>query len=189
MLMDNGDFDGIDDRVILFILSIIYISGFIFMGAILQLPFTESFKSAWMYYIAPVTQPGQIIRGAIKACLSKFFFSIALVVVLLGLYLFGPAIIPNLLFGFGNVWLMCNMLSWLAMDRLPFSVSIKNQKRGEISSRNIFMLIALPLFGIPHYFLFHHPVILSSLSAITITAGTVILYYTGNISWKFIKEV
>ena len=188
LLMDNGDFGGIDDRAILFILSIIYISGFIFMGAILQLAFTENFKSAWVYYIAPVTQPGQILRGAIKACLSKFFFPIALVVILSGLILFGTAVIPNFLFGFGNVWLMCNMLSWLAMDRLPFSISIKNQKKGEISTRNIFMLIALPIFGIPHYFLFHHPIILSGLSVITITAGTMILLNTRKISWKYIKE-
>jgi hypothetical protein len=189
LAIDNADFSSVDERAIFFILSIIYISGFVFMGAVLQLAFTENFKSAWVYYIAPVTQPGQIIRGSIKACLSKFLFPIAVVVILSGLILFGTAVIPNFLFGFGNVWLMCNMLSWLAMDRLPFSISIKNQKKGEISTRNFFMLIALPFFGIPHYFLFHHPVILSCLSIITITAGTIILIYTGNISWKYIKEV
>jgi len=50
------------------------------------------------------------------------------------------------------------------------------------------MLIALPIFGIPHYFLFHHPIILSGLSVITITAGIMILLYTRKISWKYIKE-
>ncbi len=187
-LVNTAHFYVDDSQAILFILSIIYISSFIFMGAMLQLPFTENFRAAWIYRISPVSQPGPIFRGAIKACLSKFFLSIALVVTILAILLFGASILPNLLFGFGNVFLMCSLFSWLAMDRLPFSISIKNQVKGEIASRNVFMLIALPLFGIPHYFLFNHPVILCSISVVTIPSAAVILHFTKNISWKYIKE-
>jgi len=169
------------------ILSVIYISSFIFMGGMLQLPFTENFKAAWVYLASPVTHPGEIIRGAIKVCLTKFLFSMIIIVTVVGLLLFGPSIIPNLVFGFSNVFLMCTILGWIAMDRLPFSISIKNQGKGQITFRNLFMLFALGFFGIPHYFLFHHPIIMSIISVFTLTAAILILHFTKNIQWANIK--
>ena len=178
--VDNG-------RLTFLVLSVIYISSFIFMGGLLQLPFTENFRAAWVYFASPIIHPGEIIRGSIKVCLAKFFLPIIIIVTILGLFLFGPTILPNLLFGFSNVFLMCTILGWIAMDRLPFSISIKNQAKGQITFRNLFMLIALGFFGIPHYFLFHHPIIMCSLSVFILTAAILLLHFTKDIRWANIK--
>ncbi len=189
MLIDTSFTEIHDSRMIILILSMIYFSVFIFMGAVLQLPFSEQFRSGWIYFIAPVENPGLIIRGAIKACLIKFLLIPICFLTIFGLSIFGWAIIPNLIFGFGNLLLMCVGFSWLAMNKLPFSIPLKDQRKGTLTLRNVFMLLILPVFVLPHYLLFNHPVFLLILSVITWTMGLVGLYYTRHISWNYMKGI
>ena len=177
-----------NDKLIIIILSLIYFTSFIFMGGVLQIPYTENFKAAWIYFISPLNEPGLIMRGSIKALLLKFFIPLVAILSMAGVIFLGPGIIPNLFFGFSNVFLTCVILSWLAMDRFPFSIPLKNQARGSVTARNFFILFAVGFFGIPHYFLFRHPIIMSCLAVITLSIAWFFLYYTRTISWKNIKE-
>jgi hypothetical protein len=76
----------------------------------------------------------------------------------------------------------------MAMDRFPFSIPIKNQAKGSVTARNFFILFAIGFFGIPHYFLFRHPIIMSCIAVITFSVAWFFLHYTKTISWKNIKE-
>jgi len=181
LLMDNT-------RARLMILTVIYLSSILFMGAIYQLPFYEQFKAAWLYYSPPLIGPGQVISGSIKAMVVKFYLPVVIILTIAGIALFGVRILPNLVCGLGNVFLLCMMYSWLLMDRLPFSVSPKRAGEGQTTFRNMFMLIGLPLFGLPHYFLFDFPIVLCVVGVVTITIGYIVLRYTKGIGWEYMKE-
>jgi hypothetical protein len=107
---------------------------------------------------------------------------------IIGISFFGIQLLPNLVFGLGNVFLICALYSWVAMDRLPFSLSPKVAAEGQTTFRNMFMLLALPFFALPHYFLFDFPIVISVIAALTITAGVIALRYMKSISWSYVKD-
>lgn len=170
------------------ILSVIYLSGIIYMGAIFQMPYYDNFRASWVYFSAPLSRPGPILRGALKACLIRFFAPVVVLLMIMGVALFGIAMMPNLIYGLSNVFLVGTLYSWVVIDRLPFSVSSKMASQGSTTFRTVFILIALPIFGAPHYFLFDYPVALYCISLVTFTAGFFVLRYTHSVSWGYVND-
>jgi len=119
--------------------------------------------------------------------LVKFFAPLTLLITILGVSVFGFQLLPNLLFGLSNVLLVCLLYSWLVMNRLPFSVSPKLAAAGQASYLNIVMLIVLPIFAAPHYFLFDFPWVLCIGSVCTIGGALGVLYYVKGISWEYLN--
>ena len=185
--MDPDSMTLLTSRMKFVILSVIYLSCVIYMGAVYQLPYYDNFKASWIYFAAPLRIPGLIISGALKACFVKFFMPVVVTLTVVGIFLFGMTIVPNLLFGLGNVFLVGTLYSWVVMDRLPFSVSPKLVAQGQTTFRNIFMLIALPIFALPHYFLFNFPVVLCIIAIVSISTGWMVLRYTKSISWGYVN--
>ncbi|HQW03392.1 MAG TPA: hypothetical protein PLR30_12990 [Saprospiraceae bacterium] len=169
------------------ILSAIYLSSLVYMSAVFQLPYYSNFKAAWIYYAPPLSRPGALLQGAVKACLLKFFIPVALILVILGVSIFGIMLLPNLLFGLGNIFLASTLYSWLVMNKLPFSVSPKMATAGQTTYRTMFMIIILPLFGAPHYFLFDFPWVLCIGSLFTIGGGLMVLNYIKRIGWGYLS--
>ena len=169
------------------IITMIYFSSILYMSAIAQVHYHEQFKAAWVYYSTPLHRPGFIIRGAFKAMMAKFFWTTMMILLIAGLLIFGPGVLPNLVCGFGNVFLLSAMFSWLWVNKLPFSISPKKAGENQSTFRNIAMLIGLPLFGVPHYFLFDFPIVLCIIGVITFSAGWLVLRYTWGIGWDQLK--
>jgi hypothetical protein len=170
------------------ILFILYLNSLLYMSAIAQIYYHEHFKAAWLFWTPPLVRPGEIIRGAIKALMAKFLWTTLLILGIAGLLIFGPGIIPNLVCGFGNVFLIASLFSWLWVEHLPFSLPPKQAGENQSTFRNIVLWLALPLFGIPHYFLFDFPIVLCIIGVITFSAGWMVLMYTKGIAWSQITE-
>jgi ABC-2 type transport system permease protein len=47
------------------------------MTAIYQLIYSEKYKASWIYYITPVATPGQLLTGALKSLMAKFYLPLA----------------------------------------------------------------------------------------------------------------
>ncbi len=175
-------------KIKLLTLSVIYLSCIIYIGAIFQMPYYDNFKASWVYFSAPLSRPGPILRGALKACLIRFFVPVVVLLMIMGVALFGIAMMPNLLCGLSNVFLISTLYSWVVIDRLPFSVSSKMASQGGTTFRTVFILIGLPFFGAPHYFLFDYPLVLYCISVVTFSAGFFVLSYTKSVSWEYVNE-
>ena len=169
-------------------LMTVYLSCMICVTALYQLPYSEQYKSAWIYYVPPLERPGIILRGALKVCMVKFVLPLVFLISFLSIGLVGVEILPNLIFGFGSVFLGIILYAWVLLVRLPFSFPLKNTAEGNFSIRNMFMLIILPIFGIPQYFLFEYSWVLWILSAVVITAALIGLRYMSGIQWSHLKE-
>ena len=182
------DFGQIPDKTKFRMLVFLYLSCMIYVSALFQLPFYSKPKSAWVYYSPPLVNPGEIMSAAIRVCLVKFFLPVVLFLSIASVALLGTMIIPNLLFGFSNVFLGGVLYAWLVMDRLPFSVPLQKASEGNSAFRNFFMLLFLPIMGLPHYFLFDYPIVLCIGSIITATTAYFVLRNTRNISWGYVKE-
>ncbi|HET9569913.1 MAG TPA: hypothetical protein VFP20_00680 [Bacteroidales bacterium] len=135
------------------LLVVIYMSSMLLSSAMLQLPYSDKFKASWLFFVAPVDKPGLVISGAVKCVMVLFFVPLALVLVVLGLVLQGPAILPNLLLGCLNVLVIGSLLAYIMVKNLPFSVAQDGASGGGTFIRSMLLLLLPGGFGLIHYFL------------------------------------
>ncbi|MGN6508212.1 MAG: hypothetical protein ACTHLD_01965 [Chitinophaga sp.] len=134
---------------------LIYISSFAFITAISNIVYSDKFKAAWVYYAAPVKAPGEILIGAFKATLVKFFLPFYLLIVLFSLGVWGLRILPDLLLGFVNVVLINLLFAVIYLRKLPFSAQI-NVKQGAGNFMKGLTVMAIPgAIGFAHFGLRH----------------------------------
>jgi len=151
----------------------VYLSCIICISALYQLPYSDQYKAAWIYYSTPLGRPGVILTGAVKACMVKFYLPFVVIITLASLFLFGVSIVPNLVFGFSSVFLAILLYALFLSDKLPFSMPIKKAAENQSFFRNIAMIIFLPVFGIPQYFLFDYSWVLLG-SSVVVWGGVLI---------------
>lgn len=130
---------------------LIYISSFVFLTAISNLMYSDKYKAAWIYYAAPLVSPGQLLMGAFKATLMKFFVPFYLVVAVFTLYMWGLKTLPDLLLGFVNVVLINLLFALIFLRKLPFSSEQNIKQTAGTFLRGLLVLIIPGLIGLGHY--------------------------------------
>lgn len=135
------------------LLMVIYMSSMLLSTAMIQLPYTDKFKASWLFFVAPIKKPGLVISGAVKCVMTLFFVPLALVLVVLGLVLQGPSILPNLLLGCLNVLVIGSIIAYIMVKQLPFSTSQEGATGGSTFIRSMLLLILPGAFGLVHFFL------------------------------------
>ncbi len=134
-------------------LFLIYSSSLAFITAISNLVYSDKFKAAWVYYAAPVQTPGQLLMGAFKAALVKFFLPFYLFIAVFCLYIWGWRVMPDLLLGLLNVILINLLFAFIYLRKLPFSAEL-NVKQGTGNFIKAMMILIIPgLMGVAHYFI------------------------------------
>ena len=124
-------------------IGVIYFSSFILLMALKQLIFSEKFKAAWIYYITPVTTPGKLISGAVKATIVKFYFPLVTVTAIAAVSIMGPKIIPNLVLGISNQLLITLFIAYISIRELPFSVQQSTAAKGGTFIRGLFTMASV----------------------------------------------
>lgn len=130
---------------------LIYISSFVFITAISNIMYSDKFKAVWVYYAAPVKTPGELLMGAFKATLVKFFLPFYIFIALFSLGVWGIKILPDLLLGFVNVVLINLLFASIYLRKLPFSSEL-NIKQGAGTFLKSLLILAIPgVIGFAHY--------------------------------------
>jgi hypothetical protein len=70
--------------------GIIYFSSFLIMQVIQQITYSDKYKAAWIYFTAPINSPGELIQGALKAALIKFYIPVVVLVTATAMIITGP---------------------------------------------------------------------------------------------------
>jgi hypothetical protein len=132
----------------------LYFGSFLLSMAVAQLCYSEKYKAAWLYFITPVAVPGNIINGAVKAAITKFYFPFILVLTIPGLVFIGISFIPNLLLAMVNQLFICYFTVYMGYKELPFSRSQSLEVKTGSFMRNLFRMIIPLTIGIFHYFIY-----------------------------------
>jgi len=135
------------------LLMIIYISSMLISSAMLQLPYTDKFKASWLFFVTPISKPGLVISGAVKCVMTLFFVPLALALIVLGLVLQGPSILPNILLGCLNVLVIGSIIAYIMVKQLPFSTAQEGAAGGSTFIRSMLLLILPGAFGLVQYLL------------------------------------
>lgn len=132
---------------------LIYSSSFAFITAISNLVYSDKFKSAWVYFAAPLENPGQLLMGAFKASLLKFFVPFYLFLSVFSLWVWGVKILPDLTLGFFNVIVINLAFAFLYLRRLPFSAELNIKQSAGTFIKGMLILIIPGIIGVGHYFI------------------------------------
>lgn len=132
---------------------LIYSSSFAFITAISNLVYSDKYKSAWVYFAAPLESPGPLLMGAFKASLVKFFIPFYILLSVFSLWVWGLKILPDLTLGFFNVITINLGFAFLYLRRLPFSAELNIKQSAGTFLKGMLILIIPGVIGLGHYFI------------------------------------
>jgi ABC-2 type transport system permease protein len=172
----------------LMILGALYFTSFLLMMAIGQIVYSEKFKASWIYYTSPVEKPGEIILGAAKAAILKFYIPIVVIITVAGVVLIGPKVLPNIILGLFNEVLIAAVLVYAGNKIFPFSLQQNNNVKAGSFLRTLFVLFISGLIGFGHYLIYSILPAVAICAVLSIIASWLLLDSIKKISWQKIKS-
>jgi hypothetical protein len=168
-------------------LWLIYMPLFLTSSAFTLISFNEHYNASWIYHSAPVTSPGSLITGALKALLVKFFLPVFFLLMGLALWIWGGSIIDDFLFGFINNIFILFVLASLSQHFLPFSMQPNTkQQAGKVAKALLQFLVIGILVG-SHYLLIQKPVLLLAAAPVLMVSIFFMYRFINNIAWTKIS--
>lgn len=146
MSMSDGSFN----RSGGFYLFALYYTGLFVMTAQYQLSASDDHKAAWVYGSTPISQPGEILSGSMKALIVKLMLPFYTLVAAYITYRYGIGKFGDVVLAFSNSLTMCMCSALLTERRFPFSIPQDVIKRSN-TARGLVILLLLGIIGGLHY--------------------------------------
>ncbi len=165
----------------------IYFISFVIISALTQIKYSDKYKASTIFYTSPISIPGHIISGAVKATIIKFYMPLAITVSLLGVTLVGIKILPNLLLGMSNQLCICFLIAYVSFVEMPFSRTESiTVKTGSFIRGIISMIIPLGMATL-HFLIYDYQVAILLLLALSSTAVWLVAGSVYNKTWSDLK--
>jgi len=164
-----------------------YFCSMLVMTAINQLIYSDKFRAAWIFFIAPVNKPGELISGAVKAVILKFYLVIALALLVLGTVLGGPSYLPNLLLAMINQLVVFYLVVQIGYRELPFARPVNGQQAGGQLLRTVSLLLISGGVAAAHYFIFRYTLVVIVVTIFSLGALLLLEKKLRKTSWVQLK--
>ena len=165
----------------------IYFISFVIMQALSQIKYSDKYKASFLFYTTPISVPGQVISGAVKSSIIKFYLPLAVLISLFGILFMGIQILPNLLLGMSNQLCICFLIAYVGFVEMPFSRTESiTVKSGGFIRGLISMLIPFILATV-HYLIFDYTVAVLILLALSVIAVWLVAGSVYNKNWTDLK--
>lgn len=168
---------------------LMYISCFAFVTAISNLVYSSRFKSAWIFYSAPLAHPGQVLAGAFKAAMVKFFLPFYLLVSAFVVWVWGLHVIPDLVLGLVNITVLCLLFAFMFLKKFPFSMEMNAQNSGGKIMMSLLVLAIPGAFGALHYFIVGRYLLLGIFFVMSLALMWLVYVSYRDTSWEKIYKV
>jgi hypothetical protein len=170
------------------ILLALYFATLLLSMAINQMTYSEKYRASWIYYVAPIARPGEIILGGAKAIIFKFYIPIVAVASVAGIALAGISIIPNLILGLFNQLLIANLMIYISFRMFPFSTHQNTNTKSGSFLRSIGTAMIMGMIGFGHYFIYNITSVVMICAVLSIIATYLLMGSIKNTSWETIKS-
>ena len=163
-------------------LMVIYFCFTIFMTIKGQISQSEDFKAAWIFNLAPINQPGEILSGTFRSILVKFMLPTFLMLSVFIIFIWGIHLLDDLVFGALSI-INLNLLNSIGgTNKLPFSNEMTN-KGGGTFVRNILFFMASGLVALVHYFLMQVPYVITGFGILQLGLAWFLLKEYRKLGW------
>lgn len=174
--------DGANSKIL--IVSALYFTSLLLTMAITQMFYSEKFKAGWVYFTAPVARPGEVIAGAAKAVIVKFYVPIVIAVTAAGLFMTGPSVLPNIVLGLFNQVLIATVLVYVGHKYFPFSVHQSNVAKTGSFLRGFSILVVSGLIALLHFVVYSILPAVTVCAALSVTASWLLFDTLKKVSWE-----
>ena len=114
---------------------------------------SNKFKASWVYYAMPISAPGKILGGMYKAIIALYFVPYYLVLSIVALVVWGPAVINDILLAFFVNQVLGIMLALFMVKGFPFSKPLLNRRGSGRGFMSLAVLFIAGIVGFGHYVL------------------------------------
>lgn len=132
-------------------LLLIYMTSYVFFNAITYFIHSDAYKASWVYYAAPIQQPGKVILGGLKAIWLKYFIPFYLIVCTIVLSIWHWSALPDLVLGLLHLSIIMMVVVLMSYRALPFSKIESMQTQQKKFLRGMFALLVPFVLGMLHF--------------------------------------
>jgi hypothetical protein len=151
-----------------------------------QISHSEDFKAAWLYELAPIGKPGEILSGSLRAIMVKFLLPITIFLSLVLSIIWGVNLLDDLLFGMLTITNLDLLLSIGMSNELPFSTEIKKNGGGSFI-RNMAYVFITGIIGLVHYLMMQVPYVIGVFVLIQLVLVLYLFKKYREVSWEKVR--
>jgi hypothetical protein len=164
------------------------------MNAMNYLYISDQYKSAWVYYAAPLDTPGKVLSGALKALIIKYLVPLFAVLSVFVIFFWGWHVIPDIILAFVNVTLFAVCMIRVGARHFPFSTGEQINQSGYRFIRAFMSMFLVLILGAGHFFLVNQDIlglnIVLKCIFLFLSSGFMYLVWNSyaNTSWQDIQK-
>lgn len=166
---------------------LIYLSISIISAILNQVWLSARYKAAWVYYAAPITEPGKIFSGMFKAIMSLYFFPYCLLLSIPVLFLWGSQAISNLLLAFVIAQIVGLLIALFTVKGFPFSRPVLIKSSGGNMLQIFFTVAVGGILAYGQFKISHYNIAVWLLIIPAVLIYWVMLKYYSRQTWKEIE--
>lgn len=171
-----------------FLIMLTYMSSSTLTNAFFQVTYSEKRKAAWLFLVTPMSAPGSLIGGSVKAILAMFYLPMAVLLLLLGLVLLGPFGMVGIAMGIVNVLAYALFYAYRSYRYLPFSRQMEGTANGGGFTRTLINLLPLLVFGLLHLLIRKEWVLMAFVLLLSAVASWFLYSKITELEWDELKE-
>lgn len=164
-----------------------YLCTFILSAIVLNISMSEKYKSAWIYYTAPVTNPGQILSGMYKAIVFGIFLPYCLIISIPIVLIWGPQTINDIIVAILTGIIYGMLLALFAVKGLPFSKPVVVKQSGGRIVSSLLIILFIAGIGLLHYIVMRWEIVIWILIIPLLILNFVMFHFYKKQTWENIE--
>lgn len=129
---------------------LIYLTSFVLTTVLQHISMTEKYKASWIFYSAPLQNPGKILAGMFKAVIVKYYLPYFLLIGVFNLVFWGPQVLNDLILAFMVGIIYGLLIALFQVKGFPFSQPVNLKQTGKVFI-GLFIFIIPVALGFLHY--------------------------------------
>lgn len=134
-------------------LMLLYLTFMVLQIGLYEIPYSDEFKGSWIYFSAPLTSPGEILSGTVKAICVRLFFPGFIIISAFVLIVWGYRVVDDVIIALFNNFLMLMILALINKRHLPLSMAPDVRAQSGNLMRSILTFFLIGALGAGHFLL------------------------------------
>lgn len=166
---------------------LLYLCSFVLAIVLGQVSMSEKYKSAWVYYTTPISEPGKILSGMYKAILIIYFVPYCVVLSVIIIAIWGPSAINDIILAMSVSTIYGLLMALFLVKGLPFSKPVIIKQSGGRFIVSMMTMAFLGGIGVGHYFLMKWEIVIWILIVPFLLINWVMFHYYKKTSWESLE--
>lgn len=138
-------------------LIFLYFMMFAAFAVCMNVIYSDEPKSSWFFNSMPISKPGEILSGTIKAMLVKYVWPLYGTISAVIVYFWSVSALPDIIYAFASITLITSFVTVMQSKALPFSKERLSQDSGNNFVKGLLIMLSAAVIGLTHWGLTYLP--------------------------------